>query len=294
MKTIAIPMILMALSGSSMASINKKKYDREISEIARLEKDQNFRKGIIIAASLANSIAREAHFDEMITSIGATLTTKENEVVTNGESTQAGFNFFGLISGKFSEGYDVAEIVISNPEEVEAFNSIKAGNLLKLQRNLKSYLTKNETSLFYSKLFATKALQLALKIPFEETTDIQNVLLKTVQRVSMVSFLGVQNIMNCTQTDYANRTSGWGLNIKGFIAFGLSDQEKQYAHQVKSCQSSTENASMVEAMLNSADLMLIDQTLSTSRKKLEMKMIMESEAPAYPSWDLSYVSPHLK
>lgn len=142
----------------------------------------------------------------------------------------------------------------------------------------------HETELFYAKVFAAKALQLTANLSVEEIKQVYSYVMKTAQKVSYVNFHGFQQITNCVRTDYAERSSGRGLNLTGLISFSINESEQQHAHRETTCSNEVISQSISELALDSVDLMLVDELIREQDKKLQLKILKESEASEYPTW----------
>ena len=290
MEKILLLVVTVFFTSNSFATVKYKRYQDSVVELEVLEKGNNFKVAALKAAYLAKEIADKSNFDEMVVTMNRTLTEKQEEVVT--EDHRAGGSFrilFGLIGGSAHKTYDSAKILTANPKQVEAFTRIKARDFRKLQVKLESYTEKNETELFYAKIFAAKALEMTARLPIDEMSQIYSIVMSAVQRVSYVNFIGFQNITNCIRVDYAERKRSWGISLSGLIGLSLGESETRRAYRETTCNSETIEHSVSELALNSVDLYLADAILVEQFQKLQLKIVDEVEAPVYPTWGSPYL-----
>lgn len=151
-------------------------------------------------------------------------------------------------------------------------------------------MKKHETDLFYAKVFAAKALQLTANLNIEEIKQVYPYVMRAAQKVSNVNFSGFQQITNCVRMDYAERSSGWGLNLTGLISLSVSESENQYAHREMTCSIEVVPQDLSELALESVELMLSDDLIHEQDKILQLKIVSESEASEYPTWGSPYLN----
>lgn len=276
---------LMLISTSSFATLNLRGYQKNINEINNLEANHDYKSGALKASVLANQIANELKIDQVVSSIDDVLNVKSKEVVTSERNLSGAFNILnGLVSGSGNSNYDTTKILVTNPEEVSDFSNETIVSFEKLQKRLKKYVKRNETDIFYAKILSAKALQLASKMNVEDIPEVYNQVTKTAQRVSRISFLGTQNILNCNTISYAEREEGTSVGLKSFlISFNLEDKTTHHAYEETKCSSSENTTELTEEDLASFDLMTADQSIETQGKALSLKML-EVSAPNYPTW----------
>lgn len=280
-----IPIALCVLTTSALGGVNFRKYDESVKELAALEKAGQIRFGALKAAALAHQLMDQTGQAGVIASVERTFLEKKKEVVTEETSLAASFKlFFGLVGGSAQASWDTAKLLTTNPEEVATYSSIKARDFLRLQKTLMKYLLKNETELFFAKIFAAKAVELTSKLPVEEVSAVYGYVMKSAQLVSAVSFSGFQTVTNCLQIDYADRASGWGIRLKGLVSVRVGQQSTQIAHQETTCSQEQRESRAEELALNSADLMIADHILKEQNQILGLKLVRESSAPMYPTW----------
>lgn len=285
MKTLFFSVAFYVLTTSAFGGVNFKKYDASVKELAALETAGQIRFGALKAAALAHQLIDRTGQASVIASVERTFLEKKKEVVTQETSLAASFKlFFGLLGGSAQASWDTAKLLTTNPEDVAMFSSIKARDFSRLQRTLTKHLLKNETELFFAKIFAAKALELTSKLPIEEVSEVYGYVMKSAQLVSAVSFSGFQIVTNCLQVDYADRANGWGIRLKGLVSVRVGQQSTQNAHQETTCSQEQRESAVEELALNSADLMIADHILREQNQILGMKLVRESTAPMFPTW----------
>ena len=263
-----------------------------MEEVTGLEMTGAYQRASIIAASYANQIADAVGFDGVAKAIESSFTVRRREVTARSIEAKFGFSMLGgfLGSGSAKLNYDITRIVTLNPEELKNFEELNTRNFKKLQRDLRKYVAKNANNMVYAKLLAAKSLQLAIKVDRENLLDSYGYILRTAQRVSMISFLGTQNITTCVSTYHPKRVEQEELHLSGLfesLDFSMKDVQKAYTEE--DCGVSTVTDSVVEFSLNSADLMLADQNLQIYGQLLGLKMFSETTAPSYPTWGSPYI-----
>lgn len=292
MKHLFLSILTLAATTSSFAAIKHRKYAPVLTEITALEQAGDLRAAALTAAIEAQTLADRGGFDEIVSSIETKLQENREEVVTESVRRGAGFSIlFGLLGGSAHQNYDIARILTTNPSTVARFTSMKETQFRRLQGKIQAHAQKNETELFYAKALTAKALQVAAGLPHEELKEIYGYLTETAQRVSRVSFLGLQNITSCTQTDYAQRSRSWGVALSGIISFNIGESHNQNPYRETTCNRTTVTASESELALRSVDIMLADQALQLALSRLSLKMFDEATAPIYPTWGSSYIKP---
>ncbi len=282
MKTLGFLLLILSLNTNAVEGIAH--YNKVVNEIKSLESTGQHQLGAFKAITLANQIAEKIKLDQKVAAIATTLDVRKKEFVTKTDSNSAGFNFLGLAKISASTSYDVTKIMTLNAEEVEGFGRKEARDLSSLQRDLRSYLEKNESEIYYAKILAAKAIQLATKLDLATISEIQPLLAKTAQRVSQVSFIGVQGVLVCTTVDFAARKDEAGLKIKSlFFSLNLGEETEHFAHQETECASRDNVAQVSESEIYSVDLMLADQSIEAQSEILGLKLL-KKEAPVYPTW----------
>jgi hypothetical protein len=289
MKKLITTFIFLNLSTASFASIDQTKYSNVLKDIKQDEQSKNFKVAALKAAGIANQIAAESHFDELIKTMTTALHENREEVITDTSSDHAGFNIFGLISGSVYKKYDTAKILTTNPEEVQNFSRKAAKDFDRLQKELNKYIKKHETEIFYAKVFSAKSLELTAKISSRDIPQIYNYVTQTAQKMSTVSFSGVQNILKCTSTDYAERSTGEGIKLKIlFSSLNLSTKKEHMAYSETICDSTSSTIESSEVISQSTSLMFADETLESAEDTLALKML-EAKAPSFPTWGSPYL-----
>lgn len=273
---------------SSLAEIKHKRYKEQADKIIKLEQTQAYTSAALLASAIANQLATKAKFDETIDSIERTLTTKKKEIITEKNSKRFNFNFFFLLKGSYNQVEDVTEMITTNPLEVASFSSIKKRDFQQMQKNLQAYAKKFETEIYYSKMFAAKALDLASKVDANNFQNIYDLVMKTAQRVSQISFAGVETYTNCVHSNYVEKSEETSAWVRGLIGLSYKESSKQMAHSEKFCEDETIEHSQLADVFDSADLMSADRTLSYQIKKLGLKFVTTVEPEEFPTWGSPY------
>lgn len=290
MKTILSPLMLLALTSTTFASVNHKKFAKEWNQVVAMEKASQTKSAALKSALLVQEIAKNAKLDEMVASIDRTFVTKKKEVVTESDNFNFGFKIlFGLIGGSAHSGWSTSEILTTNPQDVASYSAIKASDFSNLQKRLDSYIKNNETEIFYTKAFAIKALELTTKLKVSDASGIYPVVMKSAQQASNITFIGYQKVIECDQVDYAEVSNGWGIKLTGILKLNIGETETRQAHSVMTCSNGALEHSVTERALNSVDLMLADDLLRDANQTLQLKMLKEVEAEVYPSWGSPYL-----
>jgi hypothetical protein len=286
MKLKSILVGAMALTSmNSFAKINLSAYQQNIGEIKALEKSQKYKEAAVKASLLSAQIASNIKMDEVVNSVDSVLNIEQEEVVVSHKNESASFRILGgLFSGSLGHNYNTTKIIQTNSEEVYAFSTKKQRSFAKLQKQLKAYIAKNETDIFYSKVFAAKALQLAAKMNVENIQEVYSLVTKTAQQVEVISFLGVQNISECIETNHAARVDGLSASLKGFLlSFNVGDKTTYNAYEETSCENSVNAYKVNENDIASFELRVADENLIIEGKNLSLKML-KATAPTYPTW----------
>lgn len=290
MKNLMIGFILLTMSAQTFAGINHRKYKKEADMILKLEEQGQYQLAALRSSYIAQDIAKAGKFDEIVASVTTTLTEKKKETVTDKYSASAGLRLL-FISASGSLKFDAVKILTTNPEDVARFSEVKERDFNKVQKKLDKHLQKYETEFYYSKAFATKSLQLASKASIDEVNEIKDVLLETVYNVSSMNFLGVQNIMNCTEMKYANRSQSAGFNVSAFLfSINAGAKHSQKGHKETACTATSEEISISESKLSSLELFEIDEALDNEAKLFSLKVVKETKAEEYPTWGLPYMN----
>lgn len=285
MKLSFLPMSFLVLSLNCFA-LSDKEYRQEIEFVNSAEARELYKAGALRAASAANKIAEDSQFDAMVISIDTNLSEQREEVISGTSKGKAGLSLFGLFSASGSYKFDTVKILTTNADEVDAFSRKEAREFKKLQKKLQKFVRKNEPQVLAAKLFAAKAIELASKLPAAEIAEVYSVVTKAAQRVSKVSFIGLQNVQHCITTDHARSSRRSKVELSALVAWiSAEKKETTHAYSETSCESrAVQVSSVVEG---SYELLLADEYLESASDSLSLKILNEAEAPYFPTWGSS-------
>lgn len=283
MKTLTYFFVL-ALSFNAMASRQDKAAIKAISD---LEESGDFVSASRLAAGHALARYEAVGLDTTVASMTTELIKRDREVITQQTRMGGSLSIFGLISIKGKAHYDVAKIINTNPRDVARFSQIEERDFMKLQKKIKKLTLKHEDDLIFVKVMAAKALELAGKAETEDLVELYPQLARVAQKVSQVSFTGIQNVLSCTVTDYADRSQGARLKVRVlFISLKLSASQEQPAHTRSTCSNREVTVSRDAFTETSSALQSADYELERQGKILSLKMFTDVEAEYYPTWNL--------
>lgn len=255
--------------------------------IASLEKQGDLRNAALQASVAAMNISQSIGSERVVAQVESRLDEIRNEVVTAEYSGKASFSlFFGLFSGKVKGSYNVTELLVANPREVDGFPAKVQRDLARLRSDLLSYLQKNEAELANMKLFAAKGLDLASRLDSSNRAAVLPYVLKAKQLAQRFTVYGMQTVSHCITTNHAKTKNelGFKLNLL-FVKLKFSGTEKNKAYSETSCESSSAMTSVNEAALLSPALINADLLLAQYDQSLGLSQLTQ-EAPYYPTWGL--------
>ncbi len=189
-----------------------------------------------------------AKFDEVIT---------EKYRESSSRSSQSGMTFgFNSASSStnysHSSGYDSSKIIPTNPEAVANFSANERRDFGKVQQQLQSYLNKNENTIVQMLLLGTRASYLAYQLELQGLNLREEDVTDTVEMVSNVYFLGVQNVSRCVQINYAgskdysqtttgssfSANAGWWAHFASSSSYTHSASLEHVSHSITTCDAS--------------------------------------------------------
>lgn len=270
---------------NAFGQVDSKVYSKEITTIKKLESSKDYKRAAIVSAQMARTIADKIEMDSVVADINNKFETHQSEKITKEVNFQGKFSaLFGLISGAAKTGYDVSTILVTNPEEVATFSSREKKDFKALQKTLKNYVVKNENDIFHAKIFAAKALQMTSKLDLEDMNEVYSTVTRAAQKVSNISFLGVQNILSCTTTFYPEKRKNSSAKLGGFLlSFKVGEEVVEHAHTESLCDSRSNYFEVREDNIHSVELLIADENLEAQAQNLSLKMV-EKEADIYPTW----------
>ena len=189
-----------------------------------------------------------AQFNEVITE-----KYRESTSSSSRSSLSLGFNSASSSANyNHSSGYDNSKIIATNPEAVANFGVDERRDFGKVQQQLQIYLNKNENAIVQMLLLGTRASYLAYQLELQGLSLREEELTDTIEMVSNVYFLGVQNVSRCVQINYAgsktyNRTTadssfavnaGWWAHFAGSSNYSHSTSLEYISHSVTTCDAS--------------------------------------------------------
>jgi hypothetical protein len=105
-----------------------------------------------------------------------------------------------------------------------------------------------------------------------------------------VSFLGVQNVLSCTNTQYADRSRGARVKVRVlFSQLSLSGEQNQRAHTEKVCTTQELQASLDSFVNSSSALQSADESVRFYSRAVSMRLFTDVEAEYFPSWGMPYL-----
>lgn len=264
--------------------------EKSIDDIIALEASGDLKRGSLVAARYALERYEKIGFEKEAISVTTELIRKNREIIAEESHTGGKVSFFGIFSIKGGYHYDVAKIVNTNPREVARFSTTLERDFEKLQKKIRKLTVKHQDDLIFSKVMAAKSLELANKLSISELQEIYPVISRVAQKMTNLNFLGIQNVLNCTNTRYADRSSGAKLKIR-FLLFSLklAKGKEQNAHTEKVCSSEERSVAMDPFLDSTSALQSADAALSSYGQAVSMKLFTEVEAEYYPTWGSPYL-----
>ena len=263
--------------------------ERALDEVLALETAGDLKRSSLVAAGYAIERYESVGFDKEVAAVTTELLKKNREVIT--EETRAGgkLSFFGIFSIKGGFHYDAAKIVNTNPREVARFSSMQERDFAKLQNKIRKLTVKHQDDLLFAKVMAAKSLELANKVEIVELQEIYPVISRVAQKMMNVSFLGIQNVLSCTNTQYADRSKGAKLKVRFlFFKLNLAGEQNQNAHTEKVCSTQELQAKMDSFVDSSSALQSADESLRFYERAVSTRLFTDVEAEYYPSWGSTY------
>jgi hypothetical protein len=241
---------------------------------------------VLTSAQASAEILNQLRVDEIVASIDTKMTEIRNEVITHRYNQSSGFSaLFGLFTGQAQRSWDSATIITANPDEVEGFSRKTVTDFRNLQNTLKTYVVQNEMALAYAKAFALKTAQLAARLSKEDRKNLLPMIKTSIQFSQQLRFFGAQNVLNCVETNYVNRSSSYSAGLSSFLfSFGISEESSQVAHTTRDCSSSVNTTEVSESIVISAKLSKLDHLIASYQKQLGLLEVAEAKAEPYQTW----------
>lgn len=260
---------------------------------------QKIQVGQVVAQVNTRQLAK---FDEVITE-------RYREKISYGSSWSAhyGFNYAGGGANySHSSGHDTSKIIAGNPQATAEFSSEERRDFAKLQKQLQSYIGKNEGAIIQMLLLGARASYLAYQLEQAGLSLREDEITDTVEMVSNVYFLGVQNVTRCVQinfaggSDYSRSSSSSGYSahagiwahVAGSSHYSHSTSLERVSHSVKTC-SADENWAKVDAK-NSTQYISLQFLSSLMREWVGALSRSRVISKPVPTFNLTWNSPFFK
>ena len=284
-KLIIIAATTVAASVSFAQNLNLKNYQSTLKQVVALEESGQTVQAMLLSAQSAQQISEGIGMSQKVASVDSVLQEMREEVVTSKSNASLSFRLLFLGWGSGEAHWDTARIITTNPAEVAGFNRRAEADFSSLQKDLRSYVKKNELQITYAKAFSAKSLQLALSLSADQRQQFQGVIKRTWAQNQAMTFVGAQNIAHCINTQYANRSQGAGLNIDGlFLSFKFGYEREQLAYSETKCAASARETEVSDEVLLSAKIAQLDSVSTFYFKQLGLMELNEATAPYYPTW----------
>ena len=217
----------------------------------------------LLVNSQLRSLYQKIGVGQVVAQVNTRQLAKFNEVITekyreNTSRSSSSSASIGLSSARssayydHSSGYNSSIITASNPQATADFSIDERRDFGKLQSRLQTYLNKNENTIVQMLLLGTRASFLAYQLELQGLNLREEDVTDTVEMVSNVYFLGVQNVSRCVQINYAgskdysqtstgsnfSANAGWWAHFASSTSYTHSASLEHVSHSVTTCDAS--------------------------------------------------------
>lgn len=286
-----IILIVVLTSLSAKADINFADYEKEINSIRELEAAQQWMSATLMAMEAASKVVRDAKLDVIQDSTEPSLDSINQETLVSTEKFTFGivrrglFGFLSFLSIFASQ--DITKMVVANPEEIAGFGAKIRSDREKLRELLVSVFKDKTAALYLAKILTAKAISLTKNLSDEDLFKLSPYLKKILSRVSHLSLAGMQNISRCEVNKYIDNGASAAISFgTSFFAVGLGLEDLKKAFNEKKCTRDSNLEHVSE--LDSIPVLKADLILAAEIKAMELRILIGTMAPKYPTWNSPY------